>query len=88
MSEETKRKIFASFYSTKGNRGTGLGLMVTSKIVMEHRGQISFESEEGEGPSFTIVLPPGNPTQAFNRRHRDRDLIATGKNSSEGVISP
>ena len=57
MSEETKRKIFASFYSTKGSRGTGLGLMVTSKIVMEHAGEISFESEEGVGSTFTIVLP-------------------------------
>jgi PAS domain S-box-containing protein len=88
MSEETKRKIFASFYSTKGNRGTGLGLMVTSKIVMEHGGQISFESEEGKGTSFTIVLPPGNPTQAFDRRHRDRDRVAKTKNDSEGAISP
>jgi PAS domain S-box-containing protein len=58
MSEETRRKIFASFYSTKGSRGTGLGLMVTSKIVMEHAGEISFTSEEGIGSTFTIVLPP------------------------------
>lgn len=59
MSEETKRKIFASFYSTKGSRGTGLGLLVTSKIVMEHGGQMSFESEAGVGSTFTIKLPPG-----------------------------
>ncbi len=58
MSEETKRKIFASFYSTKGSRGTGLGLMVTSKIVMEHGGAISFDSQEGMGSTFTIMLPP------------------------------
>jgi len=57
MDEETKRKIFSSFYSTKGSRGTGLGLMVTSKIVMEHGGQISFDSEPGMGSTFTIVLP-------------------------------
>ncbi|MBI5249299.1 MAG: PAS domain S-box protein [Desulfomonile tiedjei] len=57
MSEATKRKLFASFYSTKGSRGTGLGLMVTSKIVMEHGGQITFDSEEGVGSTFSIVLP-------------------------------
>jgi PAS domain S-box-containing protein len=89
MTEETKRKIFASFYSTKGNRGTGLGLMVTSKIVMEHGGQISFESEEGKGTSFTIVLPAGKPAQALDRRHRDRDRVAkTRNNGEEGVNRP
>jgi len=59
MNQETKRRIFSSFYSTKGSRGTGLGLLVTSKLVMEHGGRISFGSEEGKGTTFTIVLPPG-----------------------------
>ena len=61
MTDETKRKVFSSFYSTKGNRGTGLGLMVTSKIIMEHAGQISFESEEGLGATFILKIPPGKP---------------------------
>ena len=61
MSDETKQKIFSSFYSTKGNRGTGLGLMVTSKIIMEHGGQISFESEEGNGATFILKIPPAKP---------------------------
>jgi signal transduction histidine kinase len=60
ISEDTKRKIFSSFYSTKGSRGTGLGLLVTSKILAEHGGHISFESEERKGTAFTISLPPGN----------------------------
>jgi histidine kinase len=59
MTEETKLKLFSSFYSTKGSRGTGLGLMVTSKIVAEHSGRISFVSEEGVGTTFTLRLPPG-----------------------------
>lgn len=59
MNDETKRKVFSSFYSTKGNRGTGLGLLVTSKIVAEHGGEIFFESEEGVGTTFTIRLPYG-----------------------------
>jgi PAS domain S-box-containing protein len=57
MNQETRKKIFASFYSTKGSRGTGLGLMVTNKIVLEHGGEISFDSEEGVGTTFTIILP-------------------------------
>jgi PAS domain S-box-containing protein len=68
MSEETKRKIFASFYSTKGSRGTGLGLMVTSKIVMEHRGEISVESTEGVGTTFSIVLPPAESAKTGDRQ--------------------
>jgi len=59
MDEETKRKVFSSFFSTKGSRGTGLGLLITSKIVMEHGGEIFFESEPGIGTKFTIRLPSG-----------------------------
>ncbi len=59
MNDETKRKVFSSFYSTKGNRGTGLGLLVTSKIIAEHGGEIYFESAEGVGTTFTVRLPYG-----------------------------
>ncbi len=62
MDEETKHKVFSGFFSTKGSRGTGLGLLVTSKIVMEHEGQIFFESTVGIGTTFTIKLPPGRAT--------------------------
>ncbi|MGC8906494.1 MAG: ATP-binding protein [Desulfomonilaceae bacterium] len=67
MSEDTKRKIFSSFYSTKGSRGTGLGLLVTSKIVLEHGGELFFESQEGEGTTFTMRLPPGVNARAENK---------------------
>ncbi len=60
MDKETKSKIFSSFYSTKGSRGTGLGLMVTAKLVMEHGGEIDFESEKGEGATFRIRIPVGD----------------------------
>lgn len=57
MDEATKQRIFASFFSTKGSRGTGLGLLVTSKIVMEHGGKISFDSRQDVGTTFRIILP-------------------------------
>lgn len=63
MDEETRRKIFAGFFSTKGSRGTGLGLLVTSKIVMEHHGEISFESEAGVGTTFVLRLPNRRPIE-------------------------
>jgi signal transduction histidine kinase/pSer/pThr/pTyr-binding forkhead associated (FHA) protein len=49
--------MFELFHSTKGNRGTGLGLAVAKKIVDEHEGVISVKSKPGEGTHFTIRLP-------------------------------
>ena len=57
MDEETKEKIFRRFFSTKGSRGTGLGLMITKKIIDEHQGAIEFDSEKGKGTRFVIRLP-------------------------------
>lgn len=57
MDEETQRKLFTSFFSTKGYKGTGLGLPVTQKIVKEHNGELSFKSQLGVGTTFTLLLP-------------------------------
>ncbi|MDQ3438720.1 MAG: ATP-binding protein [Planctomycetota bacterium] len=51
------KHMFELFHSTKGNRGTGLGLAVTKKIVDEHEGSISVRSNPGEGTTFTVRLP-------------------------------
>jgi signal transduction histidine kinase/pSer/pThr/pTyr-binding forkhead associated (FHA) protein len=52
--------IFSLFESTKGNRGTGLGLPVSQKIVREHGGEISVSSIVDQGTTFTINLPNSN----------------------------
>lgn len=57
MTEEVKKKLFGSFFSTKGSKGTGLGLLVTQKLIHEHEGTIEVISEEGKGSSFIIRLP-------------------------------
>jgi PAS domain S-box-containing protein len=57
MSEDTKKELFTGFFSTKGYKGTGLGLPVTQKIVKEHDGELSYESEEGKGTTFALLLP-------------------------------
>jgi two-component system, NtrC family, sensor kinase len=49
--------MFELFHSTKGNRGTGIGLAVTKKIVEEHDGSIAVRSTPGEGTTFTVKLP-------------------------------
>jgi two-component system, NtrC family, sensor kinase len=53
--------IFQLFASTKGSRGTGLGLPVSQKIIREHGGKISVSSRPGEGSTFLIELPATRP---------------------------
>jgi signal transduction histidine kinase len=57
MDEEMRLQIFRSFFSTKGAKGTGLGPLITQKIVQEHGGTISVDSQLGKGSTFTIQLP-------------------------------
>jgi PAS domain S-box-containing protein len=57
MTKDVQSKIFERFFSTKGGRGTGLGLLVTRKIIDEQGGSISFESEPGKGTTFTMRFP-------------------------------
>ena len=58
MDYEVKQKVFTNFFSTKGSdKGTGLGLLTTRKIVQEHGGRIDLESEPGRGTIFRITLP-------------------------------
>jgi len=57
MNTETGAKIFQRFFTTKGSKGTGLGLMLTKKIINEHGGLIDFESEKDKGTTFIIRLP-------------------------------
>jgi len=57
MGEETARKIFEPFYTTKGAGGTGLGLATVRRIIQEHRGSIIVESAPGAGATFAIALP-------------------------------
>jgi two-component system NtrC family sensor kinase len=57
IAEEDQARIFSPFESTKGARGTGLGLPVSQKILREHGGDISIESSLGGGTTFSLHWP-------------------------------
>jgi two-component system NtrC family sensor kinase len=57
IAPDRHEEVFEAFWSTKGQRGTGLGLAVTRKIVREHGGSISLQSEAEQGATFVITLP-------------------------------
>lgn len=57
MSDETLLHLFEPYRTTKKERGTGLGLMLSRRIVRAHGGEIDVESKEGEGTRFTVRLP-------------------------------
>lgn len=71
---EKHAQIFEPFFSTKGLRGTGLGLAVTKRIIEEHAGRIELDSDVGRGATFTIVLPADqagliDPSATAHSRH-------------------
>jgi two-component system NtrC family sensor kinase len=58
MSEETKRKIFDPFYTTKDvGQGTGLGMSIAFNTLQKHDGSIQVETKLGEGTTFNIIIP-------------------------------
>ena len=59
IAPEHLEQLFSMFFSTKGSKGTGLGLAVSQKIIDEHGGSITVDSTVDEGTTFTITLPAG-----------------------------
>lgn len=50
-------RIFDPYFTTKGHRGTGMGLYLSQQIIKAHRGSIEVKSEEGKGTEFIVRLP-------------------------------
>jgi len=58
ITEDSKKRIFDPFFTTKKmGEGTGLGLAICEKIIKEHFGTVTLESEVGKGSTFFVTLP-------------------------------
>jgi signal transduction histidine kinase len=58
ISEETQKKIFQPFFTTKADgKGTGLGLPIVKQIVEQHQGYINIKSKMGKGTTVIIGIP-------------------------------
>ncbi|MGE5255274.1 MAG: sensor histidine kinase [Hyphomicrobiales bacterium] len=64
MDSATQEKLFTPFFSSKGDKGTGLGLFITNKIVEQHGGQITVSSAPGRGSLFRVLIPKPEPAES------------------------
>src|SRR5579871_1600361 len=64
MNEETRRRCLEPFFTTKGERGTGLGLAMVYGIVQRHHGEIEIDSAPGQGTTMRMLFPETSLTTA------------------------
>jgi hypothetical protein len=57
MDKETQQRCLEPFYTTKGERGSGLGLAMVYGIMQRHAGDLEIESAVGEGTTIRLVFP-------------------------------
>ncbi len=69
IDKDLKTHVFEDFFTSKGDKGTGLGLMVTQKILREHGGGITFRSRPGEGTTFVATFPARHLPAEQSRKH-------------------
>ena len=75
MDEETQRKVFNPFFTTKPvGQGTGLGMSISYKIIKNHQGDIKVESKKGQGSKFIIRLP-----MTINMEELNTEIQSKGK---------
>jgi hypothetical protein len=83
LTEEIRERLFLPFYSTK-QRGTGLGLSIAAKIIQEHGGSLSAESNTPKGARFLLRLPLMEP---ISEQASEAVLEAASESTSEPQAS-
>lgn len=82
---EKQHELFTEFYQVDGStkrahEGTGLGLMLTRRLVEMHGGSITLASKEGKGSTFTFRLPMKDAMPLAHDQHTDKMPIETARN--------
>jgi len=85
MTEEVKEKIFKPFFTTKGEKGSGLGLSIALGIVNKHGGKLTFESEPGKGTTFYLTFPVASQARG-NGKGETREPALSGNSKRILVI--
>src|SRR5581483_9312212 len=75
MDEETRRRCLEPFFTTTGERGTGLGLAMVYGMVQRHSAELELESEPGRGTTFRLIFPAFTETISATV-HIPRQVIA------------
>lgn len=70
MSEEVRQRCLEPFFSTKGEKGSGLGLAMAFGIIRRHGGTLDIESIQGVGTTFRIALPSCSPANGRKISHQ------------------
>lgn len=69
MDADTITKIFTPFFSSKGSKGTGLGLFISNSVIEQHGGRIQVKSALGSGTLFQISIPRKRPASTGGGPH-------------------
>lgn len=78
-------RVFDPFVTTKGARGTGLGLSVVYGIIQRHRGEIQVESTSGQGTTFVITLPVAEEQEVGTAA---AEVLPEAPSASAATIAP
>jgi len=76
----TQEKMFSLFFSSKGSKGTGLGLYIANDVVHQHGGKILVDSKLGEGTEFRVELPRKHVKKEPQADGPDHDSAEPGDN--------
>src|ERR1700716_3399422 len=69
MDEETRRRFLEPFYTTKGERGTGLGLAMVYGMVRRHSAQLEIDSVAGKGTTARLCFVPAHTASVAAEHH-------------------
>jgi signal transduction histidine kinase len=71
MDTNTLQKIFTPLFSSKGSKGTGLGLFISNTIIEQHGGTINVKSTAGRGTHFQIEIPKKRASIINRKSHEN-----------------